>query len=515
MLRAKAYINKLRRFTRGRQIWRRNAAAFERFVRSWLAANARTQDASARGAVVVQPWLMTAVPWYSIALGLFLAQRTGKAVTFICDDLPFGNQAREWQIVLDSIRKVLTLVGERFPVLWLSDFAHAAGEGLPPSPRSRRLAIFNAIWFLRGETKQEGREHYRALTEAQLRNAEAGIASLLAQRRFDYLVVAGGMYSSSGLWYEIGRERAIRVCTFDSGGPGTSMLSTDGIAAQLTDVPHALAKLPQEPTLREAILTEASAELHRRRAGVDKFGSQVAALGSTLPGDDRPVVIALNSSWDTSALGRNPVFENSTQWLVETVEWLLANTKETVVVRQHPAERLKIARTSDDYRKLLSSSVGAHPRLRFVAPSDPVNTYELLERAKVVLVHTSTVGIEAAAIKKTVLTASDSYYAALGFVLKAGSRKEYFDMLGQAIHGAHPVTNEQAETAMCCYYLAQCSNWVAGDFGPESFAAWGNLPPEELYRSGVVQDVLTAIDENIPIALLQLPQHRRPKAMAK
>jgi hypothetical protein len=509
-----AYFDWLKRVTRGRQIWRRNARVFEGFVRSWLASNPQTQCEGARCAVVVQPWLMTSVPWYSIALGLFLARRTGRCVTFICDDLAFVREMRDRRVVLGSIRKILARIAERFSVLWLSDFSPSAAEALPPSSRSRRLAELNAIHFLRGETKQEGREKYRAQAEVQLRRTEAAIAALLERHQFDYLIECGGVYSSSGLWYEIGRDRAVRVCTFDTGAR-LLMLSTDGIAAQLADVPRALTRLPQEPALREAIMAEAGAELDRRRGGVDKFRSQVVPSGSAFPPDDHPVVIALNSSWDTAALGLHTLFENSTQWMLETVRWLLANTKETVVVRQHPAERLKSAHTSDDYSGLLLTNVGVHPRLRFVGHSDPVNTYELLERAKVVLVHTSTVGMEAAAMRKTVVTTSDSYYSSLGFVLKAKSRDEYFDLLRQAIGGGHPVSQQQAEAALCCYYMAQCSNWLESDFGPEAFDVWGQLPPEEVYSLGSVQDQLTAIDENVPIALLQLAKHIEPRAIAK
>lgn len=503
MLNAEVYIDRFRRLTRGRAIWRRNALAFERFLRRWLASNPPAEGAGAGSAVVVQPWLMTAVPWYSIALGLFLARRTGKAVTFLCDDLPFGNEVGEWQAVLDSIRKILTLVGGRFSILWLSDFSHPAAETLQPSSRSRRLAELNAIWFLRGETKQEGREQYRALAEAQLRRAEAGIARLLAQHRFDYLVVAGGVYSSSGVWREIAREKGVRVATFDGGGPGALVIATDGVASQLADIPRAFRSLWAEPPLRKAMLAQAQAERARRYAGTDAFHHQFAPPGSCLTDMREPIVLAPNTPWDTAALGLHKVFENSADWLVETVRWALSNSASTVVVRQHPGERLKIGRSNDNYAQLLNATFGQHERLKFVGATDPVNTYDLVERAKVVVVHTSTVGVEAAAMGKTVLTASDPYYAALGFVLKAGDRAQYFDLLEQALAGRTAASQEQADAAMCCYYLGQCCNWVWSEFSPESLDKWANMRPEDVYHLGAVQDMLTAIDTNVPYAVLR------------
>ena len=126
------------------------------------------------------------------------------------------------------------------------------------------------------------------------------------------------------------------------------------------------------------------------------------------------------------------------------------------------------------------------------------------------MIHTSTVGIEAAALGKPVLAAGDSYYANLGFVYAAGSPQEYFDLLQQGMQGQLSVLPAQQEKAYIGYYLRLC-NQIWTDFTPDmpEFWKWSKRSPEELFADPVVTDILDAIDHNQPIALLR--HHRRLK----
>ena len=216
------------------------------------------------------------------------------------------------------------------------------------------------------------------------------------------------------MWASHARTVGVRFGSFDSGGYGTLMFAADGIACQLPEIPRALAMLKVRCAASEAehrfVINAALAEIGRRRAGTDKFASQMMGASSGEERFDGAVVLALNSSWDGAALGLHTVFEGNTQWIVETVKYLLEHTEAPVVVRQHPAERLEIARTTDDYGALLQRNFGSHQRLHFVAADAPVNSYDLLERAAAVVVYTSTIGIETAGHRKPVITASSRLF---------------------------------------------------------------------------------------------------------
>ena len=351
----------------------------------------------------------------------------------------------------------------------------------------------------------------------QLHASTPLIAALLgAHPDFDYLLVPGGIYGSSGVWLELAKERGIRVATYDSGAgdsdDGCLLISTDGIASHSQGLPQALEALWDEPDVLDSVLAEAHEERHKRRQGLDKFGLQAGNEGKYEIGTDNAVLIPLNTSWDAAALGLHAVFDSSLQWVLETVRWILSNTTATAIIRQHPGERVKGCASTDDYEMALRQHFGNDPRVRFIAAASPINTYELLEKSKVVVVHTSTVGVEAATMGKVVVTAARSYYSNLGFVFAADSGTQYFDVLGRAIEGQLSIDDNQIRKAWCCYYLAQCCNWIFFDFNPITFEKWAGLEIEALYGDPTVQDILAAIDENTPIALLR---HRRALAQSE
>lgn len=481
--------------------WLRDTRRMRRLAAEFRDASPAERSDGVRFVVVITPWMGTAVPWFSLACGLLLASR-GNRVTFVVDDLAFGINPTRFRFVVQRILSVLDELRGSRQVIRLSTVAPPAGN---QAESVDALAELNAVWLLRGEMSSEGRAAYVAQTRRELARSDGAIAGVLAAGAFDAIFVPGGVWGSTGLWTRHARARGIRVASFDSGGYGTLMLAVNGIASQLQDIPRAFELLKAHAgsdAERALIARSASEEMDRRRAGTDKFASQVQ---QTVRPDERfrgGVLVALNSSWDSAALGLHAVFANSTEWIVETVKHLLEHTSAPVIVRQHPAERLEIARTSDDYRGLLTRTFGAHPRLHFIAADEPVNSYDLLEQVAAVVVYTSTIGTEATVRGKPVITASNSYYADLGFVRKATSLEQYRDLLVEAAEGRCAVTQRMREDAQWCYYLTQCCNWVFSPFNPEGFSDWGRYSLLELGRHDKVRTTVQALEDGTPVAYL-------------
>ena len=245
---------------------------------------------------------------------------------------------------------------------------------------------------------------------------------------------------------------------------------------------------------------------------MDTFASQLQGGHGGDTRHDGAVLLALNSSWDAAALGLHAVYADNTTWIVETVRFLLDHTDAPVIVRQHPAERLPIAATSDDYRTLLQQHFGDAPRLHFIAADETINSYQLLERVAAVVVYTSTIGTEAAALGKPVITPSLSYYAPLGFVWQCTDLPSYQARLIDAALGSLQISAAMQQDAHLCYYLTQCCNWVFSPFNPSDFQDWGGLDPKQLLADAAVQTVLASLQHNIPVAVLNheaaLARHR-------
>lgn len=454
--------------------------------------------------VVLVPWGSTAVPWFSMACGMLLGAR-GNKVTFIVDDMPFGDYVLANWLQIRCLLSVLRLLRGHNSILRVSK--HISDADLSQDARKTvdRLAILNAVWALRGEMEVSDRQRQIGRFSRQLQNSYEPIASIVEHGDYDALLVPGGVWGSSGMWVEHARAAGVRVASYDSGGHGTLLLAVSGLACQLNDIPRAFSMLKthaESRSLQSFIVETAISEMGRRRAGSDAFASQVQIAREIDASFSGAVLIALNSSWDSAALGLHAVFANSTQWIIETSKYLLDQTSATVVVRQHPVERLKIASTSDDYRSLLVKQFGNHPRIRFIAANDPVNSYDLLERVAMVVVHTSTFGIEAAAHGKVVITTSNSYYSDMDFVQKANEKMRYFEVLSNALTGEYAVTPTMRHNALCCYYLTQCCNWLVTPFNVPNYKEWSSENMNQLIERGDVKMILQALEQNIPIAFL-------------
>jgi hypothetical protein len=493
-----------RRFTFNPLDWVRQVLQMRRFVRSYRPIS--TSEAG-RGhvAVVVMPWLGTTVPWFSIASGLILAS-LGAKVTFVVDSLPFGRERYRFRMILICIRSVLRVLPKQFAI---REIEEKPSYQLPTEAELaliERLATLNTIWALRGDTKAKGRAAYREHIRGQIDFAVGAIRDFLAKSHFDCVFVPGGVYGSSGVWAWCARNRQIRSASFDSGGRGLLILSVDGVASHLDDIPRAFSLLKQnlqsEDTFRMA-RDAALVEMARRRAGTDRFSSQIQGTSALDSRFDGGVLLALNSPWDTAALGLHRVFDNTAQWILETVRSVLDKTSAQVIVRQHPGERFEIHRSSDDYAKLLRNNFGSDPRVTFIAAADSVNSYDLLEQVSVVVVYTSTIGVEAAAKGKVVLSASSSYYSEMGFVWAASELSAYQNSLVDAAAARYSVTNQMKDDALLCYYLTQCCNWVASPLSPEGYDDWIRFSFSDLVAQPSVNLTFSAVHDNVPVSFMK------------
>lgn len=455
--------------------------------------------------IVVNAWLTTWVPWYSVILGLVMSTR-GNKVVFIFDDLPFGNTQVVSAFIRFCLRRVLRRLTSRYTLITVSDHLTLTNTlTLEEIAHIDKLAELNAVHKLRGETQPEGRLKYTKLVRDQLRSARPAIATIFQQHQFDVVMVPGGVFGTSGLWISAGNARGVRVSSFDAGA-GIVLLAANGVAAQLQDIPPAFALLKQEassPERESMMLTLARTEITRRHGGRSTFNyQQTEGSADSLEQYRGAVLIALNSSWDQAALGLHAVFRDSAEWIVESVRWVLEHSDAKVIVRQHPAERFDLTRTSDDYESMLRKEFSDHKRLFFIAAGKPVNSYDLLAVASSVLSYTSTFGVEATALGKPVITASRSYYANLGFVWSAKTRATYFEYLSKAVLGELTVTDDMKRDALLCYYSTQVCNWIFTPFDPVGDGFFTQASLAELRASPDIDLILKVIETATPAAMI-------------
>jgi hypothetical protein len=473
----------------------------ERFALPQVGGDRPLRTAEGAVGIVVTPWFSTAVPWYSLMLGIGLARR-GRKVILLWDDTRFPQRSVDEQN--RAIADVLSVVRGAIPVLRLTDAVGA-------EPKATDQALIdsltkqNLMWTLRGALPTDGDRPLIETMRCALTRSLPLVRSGFDGADLACVVVPGGVSGTSGLFLEAARERGCRGATFDV-DRGIAQICTSGVAAQGGDLARAFDTLwNSDDKTRSGATAAARVEFTRRTEGRDRYGFQHVPSGASADLDEIAAVIPMNVEWDTAALGRHVHFADTVDWLNATISEILEADVGSVIVRQHPSERNPSQRSRLNVGGILRDRFGEDRRVRFVAADDSTNTYDLLRSAPLVLPFVSTIGIEAAALNKPVLVSGASYYADLGFVWSAGSRDEYFALLRQGLRRDLPLLPDQSDRAWICYYLAAVSNRVWTDFTPsmDDFWKWCRRAPDSLFSEPEVADILEALDCDVPVSLLR------------
>ena len=456
-----------------------------------------------RSAVLVTPWLGTPVPFYNLEVARALAA-AGEQVEVIFDGHDvFGNApiAAENRALEDTLALLpswlrINRVDQTAPVEPDAEDHELAGQ----------IIAENAVWRTRGEsTASEFIDRKRDVV-VRLGEHVARVRRLIAARGIEWLLIPGGIWGLSRAYVSAARKAGIHFATYDTGA-GMMVFSQDGVASHQSDLPRALAMTLAEisPGGRARMIGWARHELQERmqgRGNYFKFQSTPATGTAT---DGPNVFVPLNLRWDSAALGRERLFPSVKEWVTAIVRWAASEPAARVCFRQHPAERFKAFRTSDDIGALIREINTAGDRVRFVAASDPVNSYDLLGSVRVLLPFTSSMGAEAPILGIPVVTSAQNYYDSFEFINCADSPEHYFALASRAVRGELNVTESQRDLAALVYCLVQHCNFMPTGFtaAPTDFVEWVKVPPGELWPREDLVDLRRALLTGEPLAYIR------------
>jgi hypothetical protein len=157
-------------------------------------------------------------------------------------------------------------------------------------------------------------------------------------------------------------------------------------------------------------------------------------LENKIVGFENVVPVFTNVAFDTSQVHANTVFEHMFEWLDE-LKKVIQETPETLfVIRAHPDEDRPGKESMETVEAWFdASSLREQENAVFIAPAERASSYELIERARMVLVYNSSIGLEAAIQGKPVLCAGRARYAGADAVFFPGDRGEYLRMLTELL----------------------------------------------------------------------------------
>lgn len=458
-----------------------------------------------RVGVLITPWLRTAVPFYSLEVGMALAD-AGADVTLLWD----ASNAMENASKVSEVKAISSLFpylphSIKLANLTVEVFAdHVDVEDLQ---WSKTILKENAIARLR---KEKGAEQYALDREDQARQMASHLDHVrksLKKTCCDWIFVPGGIYALSAIYVEAARQVGVAFTTYDSGY--AMIVIHDGVATHQSDISLAAKLLRRDADfsqeVEDRIVEIARKEIDARMGGRGNSQQIVASGQQSLPPCD--VLVPLNLRWDSAALCRLKLFSSFSEWMIQTANWARERNAK-VCFRQHPCERDPDARGYDDIAGLLESLDPEGEFLHFARAEDPVSTYDLILAAKAVLPFTSTVGIEAAMLGKPVILSAHCYYESFSFARPAGDVAEYFALLDRAVKGELNPGESAVREAAVAYYLAQICLYLYTPFliANADYAKWVEMPPGVLWSQPENQDLLEALLTRVPVSIVR---HRR------
>lgn len=264
-------------------------------------------------------------------------------------------------------------------------------------------------------------------------------------------------------------EKSIPVITHEvSALPFSAFFSHEHATAYRMDIPDGFQLTAEDEKVLDAYLSRRF-KGDFTMAGI-RFWPEIEALGENINSQinsyRQMVVVFSNVIFDTSQIHANVLFEDMFAWVDDVLERAQMHPDTLFIIRAHPDE----LRRNKESRETVEERVRQHCKnscdnVLFIRPDNYLNSYDLIQRAKFVMVYNSSIGLEASLMGKMVLCGGQSRYSHYKTALLPDSLEDYDRVIEQLLAGQDIMPDEgfRREARRFMYYhLAYASL----DFSP-------------------------------------------------
>jgi hypothetical protein len=221
------------------------------------------------------------------------------------------------------------------------------------------------------------------------------------------------------------------------------------------------------------------------------------------------IPVFTNVIFDTSQIHANTIFPDMFEWL-DGLKSVITNHEDTLfILRAHPDEDRpgKASRESvtDWFRQ---SGLGERANVVFIPPDEEVNSYRLIEGARLVLVYNSSIGLEASILGKPVLCAGRARYTKAETVFFPETKKTYWTELEQLLTNAEiDVPASYSRNARRFLYdelfraSLDLSDFLQEDPTLPGMVTLKAFDPVDLLKSPALRTICQGITEETPFLL--------------
>ena len=289
---------------------------------------------------------------------------------------------------------------------------------LPPVPLGH-LVLPAIRWVLRRHTLQDDeltRSLYRKYILSADRVAEQ-FSTLLNHASPQAVVLFNGQFFPEATARWVALQHGIRTITHEVGlQPFSAYFTTGEATAYPLHVPDDLELSDSQNDRLDAYLSQ---RFHGQfsMAGV-RFWPEMKGLDESFinkaTGFKQIVPVFTNVIFDTSQPHSNVVFPHMFAWLDQVLDIARNHPDTLFVIRAHPDEARPGKASQESVSQWIAqNNAESLPNLIFVDSSQPLSSYELIQKSKFVMVYNSTIGLEASLMGMPVLCAGRARFTQL------------------------------------------------------------------------------------------------------
>jgi hypothetical protein len=243
------------------------------------------------------------------------------------------------------------------------------------------------------------------------------------------LVVFNGLMYPEAVAAWIARGRGVRVITHEVGMQPFSAFFTEGEAtAYPIDIPQDF-ELSQDQNAHLDAYLEQRFQGKFSMAGI-KFWPEISGLDNAFleraASFKQIVPVFTNVIFDTSQVHANTLFPHMFAWLDLVLTVIKQHPETLFIIRAHPDEQ----RPGKESQESVKNWVAQHrvqdlPNVIFINATEYISSYELIQRAKFVLVYNSSIGLEASLMGAAVLCGGKARFTQIPTVFFPATAEEY------------------------------------------------------------------------------------------
>ena len=326
---------------------------------------------------------------------------------------------------------------------WGADARRAPAEP-PPATGDLDAAALGRIsvaWFLRTSDPASVPDSAAAITDFDVStSAVANVAERILDRaRPDVVFAVNGLFAAERAVRAAALARGLRAPTYEIAPRAGALVFAQDAPAPEYENDLAWERVRERPldTAQQAAIEGLLADRARGVGAHERYfdapeaelGAMRARLG--LPERGRVAGLFTNLTWDSATLEHDLGFASMLDWIEQAARAVDGLQDTTLVVRVHPAERRW--GTREEIAPLLRARLGGRlpANVRLVGADEPLSTYALVDLSDLVLVYTTTVGLEAATRGRPVAVAGRTHYRGRGFTIDLEGQPDLVAALGE------------------------------------------------------------------------------------